>query len=122
MPEDAYRRMEEKMGVVLRTGVITCCAIMLVAGVLLLLRHGGEAPNYHTFHGEPGDLETIPGIFGQVMHGSARGMIQAGALLMIATPIMRVVFAVFGFARIRDWKFVSISLVVLGLLIFGLNK
>jgi uncharacterized membrane protein len=39
---------------------------------------------------------------------------------MIATPVMRVVFAVFGFARQKQWRFVLISLIVLGLLAFGL--
>jgi uncharacterized membrane protein len=33
---------------------------------------------------------------------------------------MRVVFAVFGFARQKQWMFTGISLTVLGLLAFGL--
>ena len=41
-------------------------------------------------------------------------------LSMIATPVMRVAFAVFGFARLKQWRFTLISLTVLGLLAFGL--
>jgi uncharacterized membrane protein len=41
-------------------------------------------------------------------------------LAVIATPVMRVAFAVFGFARQKQWMFTLISLTVLGLLAFGL--
>jgi uncharacterized membrane protein len=39
---------------------------------------------------------------------------------MIATPVMRVAFAVFAFSRLKEWRFTLISLIVLGLLMFGL--
>jgi uncharacterized membrane protein len=43
-----------------------------------------------------------------------------GVLLLIATPIARVVFAVVSFAMERDWLYVAISAVVLAILAFGL--
>ncbi len=115
-------KMELTKGAVLRTGVLTCCAIMLAGAVLYLLRHGGGHPAYTHFHGEPAPLESAVGVIRDAFSGSARGIIQLGALLMIATPVTRVIFAVIGFARLKVWKFVWISLTVLGLLIFGLNK
>ena len=51
-------------------------------------------------------------------HG--RGLIQLGLLLLIATPIARVVFSVAGFARQRDWLYVAITLIVLTLLGYSL--
>jgi uncharacterized membrane protein len=39
---------------------------------------------------------------------------------MIATPVLRVAFAVYGFARQKRWLFVGISLTVLALLGIGL--
>ena len=112
--------MEAAMGLLLRTGVITCCVVMAAGAVLYLLRHGGEQPSYARFRGEPAGLEGIAGVLGQVRAGSARGIIQLAALLMIATPVLRVVLAVVDFARMKDWKFTGISLLVLGLLAFGL--
>jgi uncharacterized membrane protein len=41
---------------------------------------------------------------------------------MIATPVMRVAFAVYGFTRQRQWLFTAISLTVLALLAFGLSE
>ncbi|HWE53750.1 MAG TPA: DUF1634 domain-containing protein [Bryobacteraceae bacterium] len=117
---DRDQQMEASMGVLLRNGVITCCAVMVAGAVLYLVRHGNEQASYAKFHGEPPALESIRGVLGQVRAGSARGIIQLAALLMIATPVLRVVIAVFDFARMKDWKFTAISLAVLGLLAFGL--
>lgn len=49
-----------------------------------------------------------------------RGLIQFGLLLLIATPIARVIFSIAGFARQRDWLYVAITLVVLTLLSYSL--
>lgn len=116
------QKMDMTMGAVLRTGVILCCAIMAAGAILYLLRHGGEHSAYTHFRGEPAPFESVAGVFREAAAGSARGIIQLGALFMIATPVVRVIFAAIGFARLKDWKFVGVSLAVLGLLIFGLNK
>lgn len=113
-------KMEEQMGVLLRTGVVLACAIMLVGAGLYLLRHGGEQESYTTFHGEPAMYKNVSGIFNEVRAGSARGIIQLSALVLIATPVMRVAFAVLAFARQKQWIFSLVSLAVLGLLTAGL--
>jgi uncharacterized membrane protein len=51
------------------------------------------------------------------LHG--RGIIQLGLLLLIATPIARVAFAAYGFARQRDWMYVGIAAFVLSVLLYG---
>jgi len=112
--------MEATMGLVLRTGVLVACAVMFVGAILYLSRHGGERESFAAFHGEPAPLESITGVFREALSGSARGIIQFGALLLIATPVMRVAFAVYAFARGKDPKFVVISLIVLALLAYGL--
>jgi uncharacterized membrane protein len=122
MYSDRYsdQKMEAEMGLVLRAGVILSCSLMLAGGVLYMLRHGGERESFAMFHGERPSLENVRGIWQEVRSGSARGIIQLSVLFMIATPVMRVAFAVYGFARQRHWLFTAISLTVLGLLIFGL--
>jgi uncharacterized membrane protein len=113
--------METEMGMLLRSGVVAACLIMLVGGVLYILRHGEEQPAYRTFSGAPLGLNSIGGVLREVREGSARGIIQLSVLVMIATPVMRVVFAAYGFTRQRQFIFTIISLVVLGLLTFGLS-
>lgn len=118
MPND--HRMEEQMGLLLRTGVIAACILMFAGAVLYLLRHGGERESYAAFRGQPTALESVSGILSAARAGEARGIIQLSVLLLIATPVMRVAFAVWAFARQKQWIFSLVSLTVLGLLAFGL--
>jgi len=47
-------------------------------------------------------------------------VIQLGLIVLIATPVIRVIACVVGFGWERDWKYVVISLLVLGLLLVSL--
>ncbi|HEX4275778.1 MAG TPA: DUF1634 domain-containing protein [Bryobacteraceae bacterium] len=114
------QKMESQMGSLLRAGVVTSCAIILIGGILYVMRHGGERESFAVFQGVPAPLESVRGVLGQARAGSARGIIQLGALALIATPVLRVVFAVYGFARQKQWVFVGISALVLALLAAGL--
>jgi len=110
------------MGGLLRAGVILACGIMFAGGVLYLLRHGGEHQSWQSFHSEPAALRSIAGIWHAMLAGQARAIIQFSALVLIATPVMRVAFAVYGFARQKRWLFVAVSLIVLALLGAGLSE
>lgn len=114
------QQMEEQMGLVLRAGLVLACAVMVIGGVLYMTRHADELPVYQSFHGAPAGLNSAHGVWRDAISGSARGIIQLSVLLMIATPVMRVVFAVYGFARQKQWAFAVISVIVLGLLGWGL--
>ena len=87
---------------------------------MYLFRHGESLPHYHVFRGEPPDLRSVRGIVSDARSLSGRGLIQRGLLVLIATPIARVVFSIVGFLRQRDWTYVVISLVVLALLSYSL--
>ena len=88
--------------------------------MLYLVRHGAASPSYAVFQGEPSDLCSIGGIIADVISGSSRGIIQLGLLLLIATPVMRVVLSLVGFAWQRDRIYVLVSLTVLVLLLYSL--
>jgi uncharacterized membrane protein len=105
---------------VLRFGVWLSAAVVASGGVLFLARHGFEPPSYHVFRGEPLPLRSVHGIVAEGFDLHGRGLIQLGLLLLIATPIARVVFSIAGFARQRDWLYVAITLTVLTLLGYSL--
>jgi uncharacterized membrane protein len=52
--------------------------------------------------------------------GRGRALIQLGLLLLIATPVCRVAFSIFAFARQRDWLYVLFPVLVLAGLLLGL--
>lgn len=116
------QKMETQMGALLRAGVLLACTIMVAGGALFLVRYGGGHESYQTFHAEPAPLRSMAGIWRQALHGDARGIIQLSVLAMIATPVLRVAFAVYGFARRKQWLFVAVSLTVLALLSYGLSE
>jgi uncharacterized membrane protein len=114
-------RVEQILGNLLRIGVVLAAVWVLASGIVYLSRHGGAHPDYRVFRGEPTDLRHVSGIVRDSLHGLPRGLIQFGLLLLIATPVARVAFSVFGFAEERDWVYVVITLIVLALLVYSLS-
>ncbi len=114
-------RTERAIGTLLRAGLFLSAAIVVIGGALYLTRHGGAAPSYRSFHGEPAELRQVTGIVGAALDGRGRGLIQLGLLVLIATPIARVAFAALAFALERDRLYTVIALVVLGILVASLG-
>lgn len=114
------QRIEIIIGSLLRTGVILAASVVLIGGILYLSRHGDEVPNFATFHGEPESLKNPGEIIHGVLGGSARAIIQLGLLLLIATPVARVLFSAIAFAIERDAMYVVITLIVLAVLLYSL--
>jgi uncharacterized membrane protein len=113
-------RFETLLGNLLRAGVVLATTVVLAGAVSFLARHGSEPPGYHVFHGEPSDLRSVGGILGDVLDLRARGFIQFGLLLLIATPIARVVLSAVAFAIQRDRRYVVFTLIVLAVLCYSL--
>ena len=118
--DPAIEKMDNVVGNLLRTGVALSGAIVFAGGLVYLIRHGREMPAYHVFRGEPADLRTLPGIVQDACSLRGRGIIQLGLLLLIATPIARVAYLVYAFARQGDRLYALIALIVLLLLTCGL--
>jgi uncharacterized membrane protein len=114
------RRIELILGNLLRTGVLLSAAVVLCGAAIYLARHAHEPANYRVFRGEPSDLRTISGVLHGITHERGRSLIQLGLLLLIATPIARVVFSIVGFAIERDRMYVAFTLIVLAVLLYSL--
>lgn len=111
--------MRQAIGNALRIGVTTACTIAIVSGLYYLVRHGGETmPDYTRFTGEPASYTTLTGILKGVLQLAAKDWIQLGVLVLMLTPIIRVVLSIIDFARQCDWLYVVITAVVL-LVIIG---
>jgi uncharacterized membrane protein len=114
------QRVEEIIGNLLRAGVLLSAFVVLCGGVIYLARHGDSPANYRVFHGEPSELRSVTGILHYAFALRGRGIIQLGLLLLIATPVARVAFSVFGFAAEKDWMYVAFTLIVLAILLYSL--
>lgn len=112
--------VELAIGRLLRYGVALAAFVVALGAVIYLWRHGQERPDYTVFRGEPHSLRNFVDILGNVAMLKGRDVIQAGLLLLIATPVMRVAFAAYAFACQRDRLYVIISLIVLTVLLISL--
>jgi uncharacterized membrane protein len=113
-------RLEQTLGQLLQIGVLLAAAVVMAGGIVYLARHGGETVDYPVFRSEPGDLRSPMGIMADVLMLRSRGIIQFGLLLLIATPVARVIFSAFAFARQRDFTYVILTLIVLAVLLYSL--
>ena len=102
------RDIEFLMGILLIIGVIISGTIVLIGCVIYLVQNPDIKSNYNIFIGEPQRLTN----FIQIMKGAfsfrGRELIQFGLVLLIATPVARVLFAVFGFFIEKDRMYTTI--------------
>jgi uncharacterized membrane protein len=112
--------LEIAIGRMLQTGVLLAAAVVLAGGVLYLLHASGPRPNYSHFHGVAEVLRTPSGIWHGLLHGDAESVIQFGLLLLIATPVVRVILAGVGFLMERDRLYFWVSATVLAVLLYSL--
>ena len=115
------KRTEVVISVLLMAGVLLAAGVVLLGGIVFLAVHGTSVPSYHVFQGEPTDLRTLSGIFHDAFTFEGRGIIQLGLLILIGTPVARVVFSIYAFAMERDSLYVVVTLVVLAVLVFSLT-
>ena len=112
--------MEILMGNMLRYGVLISALFVFLGAVIYLVQHRNEKPQYHLFSGEPFRFINLRQIFKNAVKGQARSLIQLGLLLLIATPIARIVFSIIGFILEKDYLYVTITTVVLLIIILSL--
>lgn len=117
MPSLTDKEMETEIGLMLRIGVSVSAAVVFLGGILYLIRET-QLPDYAHFRADR--LTTIGSVVHGVAHHDPSSVIQLGILLLIATPVVRVVFCVVGFARQRDRLYVGVSALVLAILIYSL--
>jgi uncharacterized membrane protein len=115
------QRLEVIIGYTLRIGVITAAVIVLIGGVLHLVENGSTTPHYHTFHAASKHSDNLSGMVRNIQALNSRGIIQLGLLVLIATPIVRVMLSVVAFALEGDLLYGAATLLVLGILLYGLS-
>lgn len=108
-------RMERIIGNLLRAGVTLAAAVVLAGGIWYLIAAGNTAPAYAPFRPDVRGvhaLRTLP---------APQAIILAGLLILIATPVARVVFSLIAFAMEKDRVYVAITTLVLAILLYSIG-
>ncbi len=112
--------IEEVVGNLLRTGVTISAAVVLIGAFIYLGRHWNMPADYRIFRGEPSDYRSLSAILHSAFTWHGRGFIQLGLVLLIATPVARVAFAIWGFAAEHDRMYTIFTVIVLVILLYSL--
>ncbi|MDN5326612.1 MAG: hypothetical protein PWP41_1308 [Moorella sp. (in: firmicutes)] len=95
---------------VLLAGVLASVVLMLLGMVLLALNPGLAQAN----------VLPVGQVLKLVPHFHPMALIDLGLLVLLLTPLARVIIAGLGFALEGDWLFASIALLVLAVLVISL--
>ncbi|QLH74691.1 MAG: DUF1634 domain-containing protein [Methanomassiliicoccales archaeon] len=102
-------RINEVLHRVLLFGMILSLTIM-VLGLLLHIAYG-------TGNDEVVPIERLPT---ELANGTPLAIVQLGILVLISTPLMRVVAAMVVFSYQKDVRFVVLSLIVLSMIVVAM--
>jgi uncharacterized membrane protein len=116
----AEEHVEQMVGNLLRIGVLIAAAVTIVGGIAFMIHHGSLVPDHSVFRGQPAMLSSVSGVISGVLALEPAAIVQLGIVLLIATPVARVLLTLVAFAVQRDWMYVLISAIVLALLAYSL--
>jgi uncharacterized membrane protein len=111
--------LERIVSRLLIAGVLLSAVVVLLGGACYLARYGHETADYHVFREVSPQYRSPQGVIHAISPYNCAAVIQLGLLFLIATPIARVAFSLAGFAFERDWTYVAITSIVLGVLIYS---
>ncbi len=109
-------RLEKVIGNLLRAGVSLSAALVLAGGIWYVASSARAAPEFRQFHPEVqgfGALGKLP---------MPETLIEIGLIVLIATPIARVIFSLVAFALERDRMYVIFTLIVLSVLLYSIGS
>lgn len=112
-------RIEQWVGTLLRRGVLLAAGVTALGGIALLVQDGRSTADYRVFHGEPASLLGLRGVVSGVLRLDSHAVVQFGLILLIATPVARVLLSLVAFTLQRDRLYVAITAVVLTVLLFS---
>lgn len=108
--------LNRSVGNLLRLGVILSVATSLIGFVKLFLE-GFKMPEKYSSLTVGSSSEKVWGQFwDSLCKGEGVAIIQLGILLLIFTPLMRIIFALIGYLKEKDYVYVVISSIVLAIM------
>ncbi|MFC3161153.1 Uncharacterized membrane protein [Chryseobacterium arachidis] len=108
--------LNRSVGNLLRLGVILSVTTSLI-GFVKLFTEGFKMPKKYKLLDMGTSSEKVWGHFwDSLCKGEGMAIIQLGILLLIFTPLMRIIFALIGYLKEKDYVYVVISSIVLAIM------
>lgn len=95
---------------------VTLCLTSILIGLVLFFAHGSQMPSTPT-----GSLRHIVGgILGPGRFWRVSAFLDAGLVILLLTPMVRLLAGIYVSMRMRDWLYAMIGTVVVLLVLIGL--
>ena len=107
--------LNRSVGNLLRVGVIASVLTSLF-GFVKLFTEGFTMPKDYTSL-EVTEEHIWKNFWNSLLNFEGMAIIQLGILLLIFTPLVRIIFAMMGYLKEKDYTYVLISLIVLGIML-----
>lgn len=105
-------QIETTIGKILRYGVLISSIVMIIGLFLyILIGSTGYATNFH--------YSSINDLLNGLIHLKPYAVMMLGLLLLILTPVLRVVVSIYSFYKEKDYLYVYITVFVLIILIIS---
>lgn len=110
------------VGNLLRYGVWISLSVAFIGGIVYLLHHGNDIENYSVFKENDRNIfEVIAAVYKGVIQGSGESIIFFGIVLLFLTPVFRVLLSLFSFLLEKDYLYVIITTIVIGIIIMSIS-
>lgn len=110
--------LQALIGNLLRIGVVIAMTIVVGGLILFLFEHGRETAHYETFTDE--GVFRLQKFLDELGSGRSSAIIELGVMVLIATPIARVLFTMIGFWLEKDRLYTFIALLVLCIIVISM--
>lgn len=108
--------LNRSVGNLLRLGVILSVITSLI-GFVKLFMEGFKMPRKYKLLDMGTSSEKVWSHFWETLcKGEGMAIIQLGILMLIFTPLMRIIFALIGYLKEKDYTYVIISSIVLAIM------
>lgn len=108
--------LNRSVGNLLRLGVILSVITSLV-GFIKLFTEGFKMPKaYNSLDMGSSSEKVWSQFWNSLCKGEGMAIIQLGILLLIFTPLVRIIFALIGYLKEKDYVYVVISSIVLAIM------
>lgn len=106
------------IGKLLRAGVIIAMTIVIAGLLIYLFQYGRQVADYSQF--DETKVFRFNDFYNALIAGDSKAIMELGVIVLIATPVARVLFTMIGFWLEKDRLYTLIAFIVLCIIAYSL--
>jgi uncharacterized membrane protein len=114
------QQIDDGVATILQYGVTSAAIIVSIGLALYLLKSNAQLPEIHRTAAQLIPLRSYLDLSHYLQKNTEESIILLGLSMLVATPIIRVMFSAYAFARQHDYVYVTITLIVTAILLYSI--